>query len=138
MLAFSWFSCHIFGTQLFQENRLYYFHTHLLLNLLILLTSLLVVCSAKLRGHRQIAYTKVGLLACFLAISFTRSGFRRIAFIHFHACVIPKLLVLHTSQLEAHRARTRNQLFGLLACFHTISLKHKRFKKTARFFYMPV
>ena len=38
---YSWFSCHIFGTQLFQENRLFYFHTRLLLNPLISLTNLL-------------------------------------------------------------------------------------------------
>ena len=57
MLAFSWFSCHIFGTQLFQEDRLFYFQARLLLNPLISLTSLLVVCST-------------GLLAGFLAIIF--------------------------------------------------------------------
>ena len=94
---------------LFKENCFFYFHARVLLNRLILFTSVLVVCSAKLRGHRQITSTEVGLLAGFLAISFKRSCFRRIAFIYFHVFVMPKSL---TSQLEACSARIRNQRFG--------------------------
>ena len=118
---FSWFSCHIFRTHLFQENHLLYFHTRLLLNMLISLTSLLVVCSANLRGHRQISHTEVGLLAGFLAISFKCRCFRRIAFIYFHAFMMPKPLVSLTSQLEAYSTRTTNQQLGFLARFHAIS-----------------
>ena len=92
--------------QLFQENGLFSFNANIL--------SLLLACCVKLRGHRQIAHT---LLAGFLAIYFEHSCFRRIAFIYFHACVIPNPLVLLTSQLEACRARTRNQQFDFFSSF---------------------
>ena len=91
-----------FYMQLFQENDLFYFHVCLLLSQLISLSSLLEACSARLRGHRQ-SHTKVGF-----TISFKHSCFRRTAFIYFHACVMPKLLVSLTSQLEVCRARIRN------------------------------
>ena len=133
-----WFSCHVFGTQLFQKKHLFYFHTHLLLNPLIPFTSLLVVCSAKLRGHRHLTCLEVGLLADFLTISFERSCFRRIAFINIHAFVMPKPLILLTSQLEVCRARTRNKRFGFLVRFHAISSEHSCFKRIASFIYLPM
>ena len=46
----------------------------------IALTNLLEACSARLRGHRQITHTEVGVLAGLLTISFERSCFRRIAY----------------------------------------------------------
>ena len=66
MLAFSWFSSISSEYGCFKRIASY-FHAHLLLNLLILLTSLVVVCSAKLGDHRQIAHTEVGLLAGYLS-----------------------------------------------------------------------
>ena len=64
-------------------ESLLHFHACVLLNMQIFFTSLLVVCSAKLRGHRQISCTEFGLLSGSLAISFEHSCFRRIIFIYF-------------------------------------------------------
>ena len=79
--------------------------------------------------------TEVSLLAGFLAISFERSCFIKIPFIYFHAFVMPKPLVSLTSQIETCRATRRNQRFGFLARFHTISLERSCFNRIACFIY---
>ena len=82
----------------------FYFHASLWLNLLILLTSLLVVCSAKLRDQDRLHAQKLVYWLIY-SLSFEHSCFRTF---YFHACVMAKLLVLLTNQLEASRPEQEN------------------------------
>ena len=88
----------------------YIFTLFCCLNPLIWLTSLLVVCSAKLqtgRTHRSLLIILAAIL-----LPFERSCFWRIAFIHFHAFVMPKPLVSLTGQLEAVGSEQETNNFG--------------------------